>query len=68
MVAFDPGSTTILIARTVAIGAEKHLGQRLVVENKAGGAGAVALALLANAKPDGYTICLRPPPRWSTWL
>jgi tripartite-type tricarboxylate transporter receptor subunit TctC len=60
MVAFDPGSTSDIIARIVAVGAEKHLGQRLVVENKAGGAGAVALALVANAKPDGYTICSAP--------
>ena len=60
LVSFDPGSTTDLIARTLAIGAEKPLGTRLVFENKGGGGGTVAMAVLANAKPDGYTVCATP--------
>jgi tripartite-type tricarboxylate transporter receptor subunit TctC len=60
LVSFDPGSTTDLIARTLAIGAEKALGTRLVFENRGGGGGSVAMAVLANAKPDGYTVCATP--------
>ena len=60
LISFDPGSTTDIIARSLVGGAEKYLGVRLVTENKAGGGGAVALSLLANAKPDGYTICAAP--------
>ena len=60
LVSFDPGSTTDLIVRTLAIGAEKALGQRLVFENRGGGGGTVAMAVLANAKPDGYTVCTAP--------
>jgi len=37
--------------------AEKILGKPIIVENKPGGGGTVALALLANVKPDGYTLC-----------
>jgi tripartite-type tricarboxylate transporter receptor subunit TctC len=60
LISFDPGSTTDLIARVLAIGAEKPLGTRLVLENRGGGGGTVAMAVLANAKPDGYTVCAGP--------
>jgi tripartite-type tricarboxylate transporter receptor subunit TctC len=60
LVSFDPGSTTDLIVRVLAIGAEKALGQRLVFENRGGGGGTVAMAVLANAKPDGYTVGAAP--------
>jgi len=60
LIAFDPGSGTDIIARMIAMSAEKELGQRIAPENRAGAAGTVALALLANAKPDGYTICCAP--------
>jgi tripartite-type tricarboxylate transporter receptor subunit TctC len=35
---------------------EKHLGQPVLPENKAGGGGGIGLTALAKAKPDGYTI------------
>jgi tripartite-type tricarboxylate transporter receptor subunit TctC len=60
LVSFDPGSTTDLIVRTLAIGAEKALGARLVFENRGGGGGTVAMSVLSNAKPDGYTVCAAP--------
>jgi tripartite-type tricarboxylate transporter receptor subunit TctC len=60
LVSHDPGSTSDLVARVVAIGAEKALGTRLVVENRGGGGGTIAMAVLANAKPDGYTVCVAP--------
>lgn len=60
IVVFDPGSTTDLIGRTVAVGAEKALGARVVIENRGGGGGTVGMAVLANAKPDGYTIAAGP--------
>jgi tripartite-type tricarboxylate transporter receptor subunit TctC len=60
LVVFDPGSTTDLIGRTVAVGAEKALGTRIVIENRGGGGGTVGMVVLANAKPDGYTIAAGP--------
>jgi tripartite-type tricarboxylate transporter receptor subunit TctC len=60
LVSFDPGSSTDLIARMLAVGTEKPLGARLVFENRGGGGGTVALSVLAKAKPDGYTVCAAP--------
>jgi tripartite-type tricarboxylate transporter receptor subunit TctC len=55
-VGFPPGGATDILMRALAEGAEKVLGQKLVVINKPGAAGAVATAELTKAKPDGYTI------------
>jgi tripartite-type tricarboxylate transporter receptor subunit TctC len=60
VVAFDAGSATDLSTRILASTAEKILGKPIVVENKGGGGGAVALGVVANAKPDGYTLCGAP--------
>jgi tripartite-type tricarboxylate transporter receptor subunit TctC len=53
----DPGGPADLLARAAAIGMEKYLGKQLILENKGGGGGALAHAQVANAKPDGYTLC-----------
>ncbi len=53
---YAPGAVSDLVIRAMAPAAEKILGQPLVLESKAGGAGAVALELLKTAKPDGYTL------------
>jgi tripartite-type tricarboxylate transporter receptor subunit TctC len=55
-VGFPPGGATDILMRALAEGAEKALGQKVVVVNKPGAAGAVATAELTKAKPDGYTI------------
>ena len=55
-VGFPPGGGTDILARALAEGAEKGLGQKIVVVNKPGAAGAVATAELIKAKPDGYTL------------
>ncbi len=57
---FQAGATTDLTARALAAGAEKILGQPVVVENKPGGGATVAPALIATKKPDGYTIAVIP--------
>lgn len=56
IVAYSPGGGTDTAARTIAKYVEKHLGQRLVVENKAGAGGQIGFSALATAKPDGYEI------------
>ncbi|HSR12631.1 MAG TPA: tripartite tricarboxylate transporter substrate binding protein, partial [Thermodesulfobacteriota bacterium] len=50
------GATTDLTTRGLAMGAEKILGQPIMVENKPGGASTVCAALLAGKKGDGYTL------------
>ena len=47
--------------RAIAEVAAKQLGQPIIVENKAGGGGALGPATMAaTAKPDGYTIAQMP--------
>ena len=47
--------------RLIAEIASAHLGQPLVVDNRPGAGGTLALGLMAaNAKPDGYTIAQYP--------
>ncbi len=60
LVGFSPGGSMDLSARAMAASAEKVLGQPVVVENKPGGTGMVALAALLAQKPDGYTLCATP--------
>ena len=56
-----PGGSTDLSMRALANIAERHLGQRVVIENRAGASGTLGAAYLAqNAKPDGYTVSQMP--------
>jgi tripartite-type tricarboxylate transporter receptor subunit TctC len=57
MVTYAAGGSMDMSTRAISAAAEKILGKPIIVENKPGGGGTVALALLANAKPDGYTLC-----------
>lgn len=50
------GSSHDLMARVVAKLAEQYLGQPVVVENREGGGGKVAMSYVLNQRPDGYTI------------
>jgi tripartite-type tricarboxylate transporter receptor subunit TctC len=58
VVPFAPGGTSEIVARTVAAELSKLLGQAVFVDNKAGGAGTVAMSEVAHAAPDGHTIIL----------
>jgi tripartite-type tricarboxylate transporter receptor subunit TctC len=56
LISFAAGGSSDMSFRALAIGAEKYLGQPLIIENRGGGGGTLALANIANAKPDGYTL------------
>ena len=56
LVPLAAGSTADILSRTVGIELAKELGQPVVVENKPGAGGTIAMAELAHAAPDGYTI------------
>jgi tripartite-type tricarboxylate transporter receptor subunit TctC len=55
---FPPGSGTDVVARTLQPLLDKALGQRIVIDYKAGAGGNVASDVIANAKPDGYSFLL----------
>ena len=58
VVGFAAGGTTDVMARKLALGMQKRLGEKVtfVVANKPGASGEIALGYLARAAPDGYTI------------
>ena len=58
IVPFAPGGTSELVARTVGAEMSKGLGQQIVIENRPGGAGNIAMHEVARADPDGYTLIL----------
>ena len=55
-IGYAPGAGTDLGTRMIAEQSKKQLGQDVVCVNKPGGAGRVALTLIAKAKPDGYSL------------
>ena len=54
--AFPPGGANDLVTRPIAAALEPVLKQPVVVETKAGAAGAIGAQVAATAKPDGYTL------------
>src|SRR5882672_3930972 len=53
-----PGGITDFLARTSAEGLSAQLGRQVVVENKAGATGNLAIEHVAKSPPDGYTLLL----------
>ena len=58
LVPFAPGGTSSIIARAFGAEMSAALGQPIVVENKPGGGGNVAMNEAAHAAPDGYTLII----------
>src|SRR4051794_18746976 len=56
LIPFAPGGATDIIARVLEPNLSKRLGQQLVIDNRSGAAGNIAVELVAQAQPDGYTL------------
>jgi tripartite-type tricarboxylate transporter receptor subunit TctC len=55
---FAPGGALDLTARVVGQVITEQLGQPVIVDNRAGAAGAIGSEQVARAAPDGYTLLL----------
>jgi tripartite-type tricarboxylate transporter receptor subunit TctC len=58
LVPFAPGGSSSIVARLAAEEMSKGLGQQIVIENKPGGFGNVAMLEAARADPDGHTLII----------
>ena len=58
VVPFPPGGVADIVGRPLAAQMEKTLKQPVVVMNRTGAGGAVGMASVAKAAPDGYTILM----------
>jgi tripartite-type tricarboxylate transporter receptor subunit TctC len=56
VVPFSAGGGTDIIARIVAERMSRTLGQQIIVENRPGAAGTIAMRQVARSAPDGYTL------------
>lgn len=55
---FAPGGTCDQMARLIAEATTRELGQNVVVENRTGAAGTIAMEAVARSAPDGHTMLL----------
>ena len=58
LIPWNPGGGTDTTIRLVAKAMPKYLDQRLVLVNRPGGHGTIAMTELVNSRPDGYTLCI----------
>lgn len=58
VVPYGPGGSSDVIARLLANEMSRTLGQAVIVDNKAGASGIIAMQEVARAAPDGYNIVL----------
>ena len=58
LVPFPPGAGVDLVARQIGQKMAEHWGTAVVIDNRPGAGGTIALELVANARPDGYTILM----------
>ena len=59
--AYPPGSGADVFTRYFAENMRPFLGGTIVVENKVGASGNLALIYVSKAKPDGYTVLIHAP-------
>jgi tripartite-type tricarboxylate transporter receptor subunit TctC len=57
---FPAGGPSDIVARLIADGLQRALGQSVIVEPKPGASGTTASAFVSRATPDGYTLMVIP--------
>jgi tripartite-type tricarboxylate transporter receptor subunit TctC len=59
IVPFPPGGANDIVARIVLPKASEQMGQSFIIENRAGAGGTIGSAVVAQSKPDGYTLLIQ---------
>jgi tripartite-type tricarboxylate transporter receptor subunit TctC len=68
LIVFVPaGGTPDIIARLVGHALSQRLGQSVVIDNRPGGGGNLALQAVARAPADGYTLLMLATRTRSCW-
>lgn len=58
IIPYAPGGINDVLGRVLGEQLSKSIGQAVIVENRPGAGGSVATAMVARAKPDGYTLLI----------
>jgi len=58
VVGFSAGGSTDIVARLLADEMRRTWGQPVVIDNRPGAGGNIGAAIVAKAKPDGYTLLM----------
>ena len=58
MVSYPPGGPSDLTARLIAPHLTESLGQQFIIDNRGGAGGTLAVTLLTQSTPDGYTLLM----------
>ena len=66
IVPWPAGGATDVTLRLLADVAGRHMGQRVIIENRPGAGGTMGMPILHQAQPDGYTLSQLPQPALRT--
>ena len=58
VIGLPAGGSTDVMGRIVAARLSERLAQQVVVDNRAGASGTIAIQLVVNSQPDGYTLIM----------
>jgi tripartite-type tricarboxylate transporter receptor subunit TctC len=64
VVPFAAAGVTDIVARVVFDSVSRALGQSIVIDNRPGAGGTIAVDQVANSTPDGYTLIMADPSGW----
>src|SRR6476620_778916 len=58
LVGFAPGGGADIVTRAISGKLSDALGQQVIVDNRSGAGGSLALAIIAKSEPDGHTLLM----------
>jgi len=59
VVPFPPGGANDIVGRILLPKLSEHMGQSFVIDNRAGAGGTIGTAIVAQSRPDGYTLLIQ---------